>query len=272
MQLTFLSAKVPLTKTFRKNDDGSLAKDAYPLIKNFTSHSEECDSIEDFYKLLCSHAEQTHCLLKGNVKAPLEHESRAGSTDPMAPTRFVVFDIDGLEGIDSAETFIQRVLPPEFHKVSYIVQHSASSGIADDGMRAHLFFLMQNEVSPPSVKNWLKERNFIVPTLADSLTLSSNSITLCYTLDTTVCQNDKLIYIAPPICGRGVVDTLNGGRIKLIKRSERAAMLERALISVREQHCPGITVAAVVELDREREGAWVTRNRAAERALDAEVD
>lgn len=53
----------------------------------------------------------------------------------------------------------------------------------------------------------------------------------------------------------------------------RHAMLERALASVDAQDVrPPVNVGAVVEQDRARTGAWDTRNRAAERALQADVD
>jgi hypothetical protein len=50
------------------------------------------------------------------------------------------------------------------------------------------------------------------------LTLANNNITLKWPLDITTCQNDKLIYIAPPVC-QGFDDPLAGQRFVLRERS-----------------------------------------------------
>jgi hypothetical protein len=46
-------------------------------------------------------------------------------------------------------------------------------------------------------------------------------VALRYPLDRTVNQNDKLIYIAPPILAAGVEDKLSGDRIQLVRRGQR---------------------------------------------------
>jgi glycosyltransferase involved in cell wall biosynthesis len=52
----------------------------------------------------------------------------------------------------------------------------------------------------------------------------------------------------------------------------RLDMLHRAVESVAGQYATHCDVHAVVELDRHREGAWATRNKAMHRALAAGVD
>ena len=217
MQLTFLEADVPLTKKFEKLDDGSLSKDSYPFVKKFTSLEEQADSIEEFCDALKRHALANRCLLKGVVSRQLREESRSGSTDSYAPTRWVVFDIDGMDNIFNAEQFISTILPPEFQDASYIVQHSASSGLSSDGFRAHIFFVLSRDISPTQIKLWLQHKNLDEPMLKSQLRLSSNAITLRYPLDITVCQNDKLIYIAPPTCV-GFEDPMQDQRITLTKK------------------------------------------------------
>lgn len=48
INLTFLSASLPLTKTIEKLSDGTLHKSPYPLITNFTSETVEVKNIQEF--------------------------------------------------------------------------------------------------------------------------------------------------------------------------------------------------------------------------------
>ena len=218
MQITFLQADRPLTKKFERYPDGSFEKHAYPFVRDFTSLTEDPQNIAEFAESLKKHADAKHCLLKGNVFKPLIEESRSGSTDPMALTEWVLFDVDGMKNIDSAAQFIKMVLPKEFKDVSYVVQHSASAGISSDGFRAHIFFLLSRPYSVAQIKTWLQYKNLTDDSLVTQLGLSKNAISLRYPLDITVNQNDKLIYIAPPTCV-GFEDPLAGERISLVNRS-----------------------------------------------------
>lgn len=222
MQLTFLQAEVPLTKKFELLADGTVEKHSYPFVKNFSSVYEEVETPQEFADSLRKHANANHCLLKGNVLKPLKDESRSGSTDSQAPTEWVVFDVDGMDNIVSAEQFVKKVLPNEFQNTTYVVQHSASAGISGDGFRAHIFFLLSRPYSVAQIKQWLQYRNLTDSRLVDQLALSKNAITLRYPLDITVNQNDKLIYIAPPTCS-GFDDPL----------SERIVVVESEVDRVR---------------------------------------
>lgn len=218
MDLHFLEWQQPLTKRFARNADGTIEKFPYPNARNFTSHSETVTDVKDFFVALAAHAELGHCLLKGRLSKQIRNEPRAGLTDSMAHTQWVVFDLDNLQGFDKPETFIQAVLPPEFHRVSCIVQYSASQGITSDlGLRCHLFFILENTVSPPVLKNWLTWLNLTNPLLNNGLSLTATGRSLRFPLDRTVCQNDKLIFIAPPEC-EGFTDPLAGKRLRLIER------------------------------------------------------
>lgn len=218
MKITFLAADQPLTKKFKIRPDGSYEKDSYPFVKNFTSHEETPENINDFADSLKKHSKAKSCLLKGNILKPLKNESRSGSTDPLADTAWVVFDVDGMDNIVNAEQFINLVLPKEFHNASYVIQHSASAGIATDGFRAHLFFLLSRPYSVAQIKSWLQYRNLTEGSLVSQLGLSKNAITLRYPLDITVNQNDKLIYIAAPTC-IGFSDPFDGERIEVVDRA-----------------------------------------------------
>lgn len=224
MKLTFLSAAVPLTKTFTLNN-GVLEKQAHPKITSCTSHEEHVSTIEEFKNALVAHAAQNHCLLKGNIKRALVKESRAGSTDPNEKTGYVVLDIDRLKGCGSVAELLKLL---DLHEIDYIVQYSSSMGVVpDSGLSAHVFMLLDADAIPEFLKRWLIRENLLQPLLTENLNLTRTGNALRWGLDVTTCQNDKLIYIAPPILGKGVVDRLTGDRIQLIKRSKRTLSLPK---------------------------------------------
>lgn len=217
MRFDFLAANVPLTKGFKRNDDGSYDKQAYPLVRDLTSTSIETDSLEDLLQAIRHHGAMGRCLLKGLLREPLVNQSRAGQTDARAFTQWLVLDLDRVSGsFGSAEAFIWS-LPAAFHQVSYIHQYSASYGITSNDYRAHLFFLLARPVSPLLIKEWLYSLNYAVPGLASLITLSSNKLALALPVDPTVAQNDKLIYIAPPLC-EGFTDPVTD-RLSLVTKS-----------------------------------------------------
>lgn len=222
MDLFFLSAKVPLTKTFARSANGDIEKSPYPLIKKFTSHVETVSTPDEFFKAVQSQAAQGHCLLKGQLSKPLNDESRAGSTNPLDHTQWICFDLDNIKGVNDVDAFVFTMLPKAFHDVDYILQYSASAGVTgDEGLRAHLFFMLDKPVSPELLKIYVTDLNFELPTLASQIELAANGVALRYPLDRTVNQNDKLIYIAPPILGDGLVDSLGCARIQYVKRYQQ---------------------------------------------------
>ena len=223
MQIYFLSAKVPLTKTFFRLPSGAIDKSAYPLVKNFTSHEEGVATLDELFAAITKHAALGHCVLKGKLNRPLNNESRAGSTNPLDPTRWSCFDLDNVKGVASVEAFVQSVLPPQFHDVDYILQYSASAGVVpDEGLRAHVFFIHEREFTPEAAKLWLTEANLENEILAPQLGLTAAGTALRFPLDRTVCQNDKIIYIAPPALGDGVEDRYSdGSRIQLVRKGRR---------------------------------------------------
>jgi hypothetical protein len=197
MEVSFLAAGVRLTKEFTPSD-----VTPYPHVKNFTSHRENVSSIIGFKALLESHAAKGHCLLKGTLLRDLKDESRAGSTSATSMTGWLCFDIDRIEGVSEVEQFIYTCLPPECHGVSYVVQYSASyvARGPSAGLSAHVFMLLDKEYPAPLLKEWLRNINLSQPTLSAAMGLNPAGTTLKWRLDPTVAQNDKLIYIAPPIC------------------------------------------------------------------------
>ena len=220
MKFTFLSAAMPLTKSYAKLPDGTISKSSYPHAYEFTSHVEEIANLHQLEAQLLKHAELGHCLLKGNTSKPLVSESRAGSTSTQDVTNWLCFDIDGLD-ISTVEDFMTHIGLPD---VSYIIQWSASYKVTDDKLRCHVFVLMSTAVSAPLVKQWLMSLNHSVSPLRNGMSLTKTGNSLSWPLDITACQNDKLLYIAAPSF-KGMKSPLGTGakaqpRISLVKKKQ----------------------------------------------------
>jgi hypothetical protein len=224
MKLTYLEAEVPLTKTFSL-ENGEIKKIGHPKMIDCTSHHYEVPDLAAFYERTQHHAALGHCLLKGNSARELKMESRAGTTDANAPTEWVCLDLDGLKHIHTVDEFMDQV---GLSDVSYIVQYSSSMGVLPaKGLSAHIFVLLDRPWLPDALKQWLKHKNFAVPGLRSGLGLTRTGNALRWTLDVTTCQNDKLIYIAPPLLEGGVKDSFEGERIRLVaKKHERATLTD----------------------------------------------
>ncbi len=227
----FASNGIPLAKQFsRDNETDELVKTPFPKEWQLNSIRSEISSIEDLLKVIESTADAGGCLLKGLLDRPLKDESRAGHTDANASTRLLVLDADDMQ-----------IEPDEFmgliglRDVDYILQYSSSEGITTDAQqekmnkspcRYHIFVLLDQLYPAPWLKLWLKHKNLTIPQIRKFASLSKHKIAVKWGLDITVCQNDKLIYVAPPVCKDGIKDTLGNDRIKLIKGSKRVAKLE----------------------------------------------
>ncbi len=216
MLINFLSAAVPLTKTFTlKNRE--IETEPYPFVKNFTSHTEEVATLEDFSTALKLHAALGHCLLKGTLTRPLIDESRAGATQSTALTNYLCLDLDFDDGFNQdVENFLSAI---GISNTGYIWQRSASAGVkySPDGLRGHCFVQLTHPASPQQLKSWLMYLNMSVPALRRQITLTAHMRGLKWPLDITTCGEDKLIYIAPPTIldseGQPVPDPLLNERI-----------------------------------------------------------
>ena len=205
MNLVFLKASVPLTKTYTRRADGTIDKQPYPNAYEFTSIEEPCTNLQAFAASLKKHAALGHTLLKGEINRPLVHESRKGSTDSNGQTEWIVMDLDGLPGITNVEQFLTAV---GLADVSYVVQYSASYGIENNHLRAHVFMQLAKPMAAPLLKQWLIDLNHKVDMLKNAMTLTKTANSLSWPLDITACQNDKLIYIAPPLLKGGLKDPM----------------------------------------------------------------
>jgi hypothetical protein len=214
MQFFALEADEFLTKTIHKN-----GTDPYPHMLNFTSHKFSATTLQAFATKLEHHADLGHCLIKGTLSRELYNEPRRGATDTQDPTEWVCLDFDGVEAKSVAALLDELNLHAD-----YVVQYSASSGFKP-GIRAHVFFFLSAPCSPPFLKLWLKRLNLSNPLLNTQIALNRAGTTLRWPLDISTCQNDKLLYIAPP----KLVDVKpahKGLRIEYVKGKSRTLKLD----------------------------------------------
>lgn len=227
MLVNFLQAPIPLTKSFINLGRAGIEKSPYPNVYAVTSHEEQVTSLNDFHACLNAHAAAGHCLLKGTVGRPLVNESRAGSTTAGALTQWLCLDFDKVPNTYTQADGTTIQVTPEYlldqlglGSVSYILQWSASQGItSQDTLSFHGFVLLTQPVAAPIIKQWLIQQNHAVPALRACQALTKTGSAITWGLDITACQNDKLIYIAPPIL-KNVKSTLKGPRIALIKKAK----------------------------------------------------
>lgn len=226
MDIVFLGADVPLTKTFRKKAN-RVEKSSYPLVDSFTSYVEKVDNMADFFRFLGEHAAKGHCLLKGMINRPLMDEGRAGATDRNATTSWVCFDVDGID-VANPDDFMEAL---GFGNLSYVVQYSPSHGINDDLLHCHIFVMLDKPTAAPLLKQWLTDLNFNTPLLNSQFRLSPSQNFLTWPLDITTCQNDKLLYICPPQLV-GMDDPVGDGRYEYVKKKGDRLKLPSTISSV----------------------------------------
>ena len=215
MEVSFLSAAIALTKTFTKNADGSIDKDPYPFVSNFTSHTHKISTLAELFKLIKTHSEQGHCLIKGHLSRELVNESRKDTTRSDATTEWICIDFDRYTTED-----VQAELDKfGIGDTSYIIQWSSSQGMpgTKGTVSCHVFMLLDKPMRAPDLKLWLQSLNF--KHCSDKLQLTRNHAALTWPIDVTTCQNDKLLYIATPRF-IGMKDPLAGSRMELVKRKD----------------------------------------------------
>lgn len=208
MDLCLLHADKPLSKAYSLSPQGKLVKVPYPFVYEVTSNSIPVSDLPAFARLTQQAAKLGSCLLKGTLSRPLVSESRAGSTDPAALTEWVCLDVDGISGFADVDELLAAL---GLADTDYLLQWSASMNVEPGtGLRCHIFMLLDTPTSPYQLKIWLQGLNLQVSELARQLRLTSTGCALRWPLDVTTCQNDKLIYVAPPSFGPGLTDPFPG--------------------------------------------------------------
>lgn len=229
MKVTYLESDVPITKKYFNAKERGIQVTQYPNISTFSSYTIDHQTIENLLSGLRKIAQQGGCILKGEIQREIVKESRAGTTDPKSSTEWLCLDIDGATkyaGVD------QVLFELGIKDVDHIVQWSSSMSLPGyDGLRCHVFVLLDRPVSAPILKTWLKHKNLTIPNLAADIKLTKTNNALRWPLDITTCQNDKLIYVAPPTLS-GIEDPFPGDqRITLEKRAHRTFTIEDDLPS-----------------------------------------
>lgn len=243
MKIHFLQGSSPLTKSYKQTAQG-IEKSSYPHMFEVTSHEVEVADLAAFETALKAHAKKGHCLLKGELSRPLVKESRAGTTDRNGTTQWICLDLDGLPTSfevtdqDSKKHTVKYDIDVLLDamgmgNISYILQWSASHGIGTtNDIRAHVIMLLDRPVSVPLIKQWLIEKNHSTPILRANTSLTKTACSLSWVLDITACQNDKLIYIAPPVL-KGLADPLGKApRIKLVKKAKAKFVFPQHVASI----------------------------------------
>lgn len=259
MKVNFLSAGTPIRKSYTLSPRQTLKKESYPHIHRFTSFEYEIQDLNDFYAAMTAHAEAGNCLLKGVLQRKLENESRAGSTSPDTLTQWICFDLDGVSGYRSVEDFLSDIGCGE---TDYILQWSASQDVDHEAgeLHCHIFMLVEEPVHPTLLKRWLKSINLSTSRITAQLELAKSQNALLWPLDITTCQNDKLLYIAPPLFGETLSDPLmerGEERIQLITKAFRR--LELDLSTLPDE--TAIQSSELTELNRLRKAAGLKLRR-----------
>lgn len=230
MDIFFLKSDRSLGKAYELAPDKTLIKHPYPFVHEFTSTHERPQSIADLSILLKAHAAQGACVLKGVLGRDLVSESRKGATDPDEKTDWICLDLDGIDHYQTVDLFLDDIGCGD---VDHIVQWSSSMGIENKaGFRCHIFMRLAQPTHPQILKHWLMGLNLSVPALSNQLSLTKTGNSLRWPLDVTTCQNDKLLYIAPPSLGPGIKDPYpHGKRITLEPRANRTLTIAGQIAS-----------------------------------------
>lgn len=225
MKTFFLSADKPIVKSYELDPKtGELIKHSYPFVYEVTSHEENIPDLKTLATVMGKYAKLGACMLKGQLSRPLVAESRKGSTDPDQKTDWICLDLDGVDNYQTVDLFLDDIGCGD---TDHVVQWSSSMGVENKaGFRCHIFMKLAQPVHPQMLKYWLQGINLSVDTLSSQLELTKTGNSLRWPLDVTTCQNDKLLYIAPPKLGPGIKDPYpKNTRISFQKRSKQLLVL-----------------------------------------------
>ena len=215
----FLEANQPLCKSYHLGTKGEVVSSPYPLVSRFQSHKESVSSVKELHTAISKHADLGRCLIKGKLHRDLEWADRRKATVSTDPTQWACLDLDGAPFASPEEFMLAH---PALTDVSYVVQYSASHGLGKSGLRCHIFMLLDKPTNAPLLKSWLMglnlDGNLFGGKLRQELRLNESSTSLHWPLDITCCQNDKIIYVAPPRVGKGVPYKAPNPRIKLVEK------------------------------------------------------
>ena len=260
MQIALLTANksTPLTKEYTLDEGGNLVKHPYPHVGKFSSLEYKVANLKDFMAVMRTATKHNACLLKGVPTRQLANESRRGSHNPVELTNWICLDIDGDATGATVAEFLERL---GLGGIEYILQHSCSAGVdGNTALRCHVFMLLDKPASPALLKAWLIKLNLETEELNHQLSLTASARGLKYVLDVTTCQNDKLLYIQPPVLGEGISTSFKGARFQHVKGKAWAKNL--VTTSILDGVNPAsINAAKSRNIDRLREMAGHPRHK-----------
>jgi hypothetical protein len=235
MQLTFISAEKPLTKSYINGVQTA----SFQNQKNITSRTETVTNLKEFYDAIKTHSAQGHALMKGHFDRKLENESRANRTAHSLQTFWLMLDIDGLDGITAVDDLFEDI--PELANTSYVLQYSASYKIKHDKFNAHVFFMLEEPIQPRKLKVYLKSLN-LRPGIKVKLQLNEARSALKYLIDPTVADESRIIYIAPPLSNKKLplqpddyVQLIEKDNEKLVLPPFNPGTIDEQLNSIRDE-------------------------------------
>ena len=193
MKLYFVEASSPIRKTLGPNQN---VGDYLP--RDLTSSEVDIpDSLDELCTTLNNNRQKA--LIKGNLKQPLNNESRAGKIDTGSKSQLLVIDIDGIE-LPNPEAVMHKL---QLTGIRYIWHPSSSYGVLDDngfpvkaGIRGHIFILLSRPLTPIQLKNYLRYLN--IKFLNEHLTLTPTSHAIDWIVDPSLAEATRIIFLSDP--------------------------------------------------------------------------
>lgn len=203
MQLTFLQAAVPLSKTLTYSArDDAFTMSHYPLVRRVSSFEREVDDMRQFKDVLSEHAHKGHCLLLGGLSKVLRDESRAEHAKKDWDHHWVCFDMDKVDAtpdMDGALDAIERYLPEACQRAAAVIQLSPSCfNPRANKLSCHVFMRLNEPISRSQLQDFLIWCNFNNDALRSQISLNDSGNTLSFRVDRCVVDASRLIYVAPP--------------------------------------------------------------------------
>lgn len=215
--VTVLTVRYPrnkvMTKRLYRATNGKISKSGYDNASRFDVQKVAINDLADLCKVLMSLARQPNrVVIRGlpigshhNVCRRL-HGDQAGFVADPSGHYWVFADFDEvplpmfLDPDDDPEIilgYLVRLLPAEFHNVSFFWQWSCGHGLDRRSLRAHLFFWCSEKHTDRDLENWAKW---------------INGEAAWKILDHCVFRTVQPNYVAAPILGEGVDDPVVGRR------------------------------------------------------------
>lgn len=194
IKVDYIACKHPWRKSFVKLGDELEARSVKPCYY-VTSYRDVYEDLRALYNGLKRNAKEGRALLRGLLKHPLNHESRARKVNKRARTKLLVMDIDGtLLTNDPAEYVRTYVGLPS---TDMIAVYTSSYGIKA-GLRCLIIIELAEEVPFKDLKTAIWGLQLRSPELADEIMLDASQQALQPVLDPSSSTPSQLFTIAPP--------------------------------------------------------------------------